>query len=264
MDSLVNRLNIDFSLLRLTASLAALLILYYSALFIYRLTFHPLAKFPGPKIAAVSFWYEFYYDWWCQGQYVFEIEKMHKKYGMFSFGGKVHKAEGTGPDSNDLPILGPIVRVNPADLSIHDPAAYNEIYVTESKRRTEHYDRSTQGMDFDGKLNILELTKNAHFTNLGPGSHLVTVDHNLHRKRRKPLEPFFSRQGVSRLEPMIIQMVEKLVARLEAMKGSKSVVRLDHALTALTGDVIRQFCCEDGEYFLDDADFVPWWYVTPC
>ena len=48
--------------------------------------------------------------------------------------------------------LGPIVRVNPKELSIHDPAAYNEIYVTESKRRTEHYDQFCQGMDFDGKL----------------------------------------------------------------------------------------------------------------
>ena len=50
--------------------------------------------------------------------------------------------------------LGPIVRVNPEELSIHDPAAYNEIYVTESKRRTEHYDQFCQGMDFDGKLII--------------------------------------------------------------------------------------------------------------
>ena len=63
---------------------------------------------------------------------------------------------------------------------------------------------------------------------------------------------------------MIIQMVEKFVARLEAMKGLKSVIRLDHALTALSGDVIRQLCCEDAEFFLDDADFVPWWYVPPC
>lgn len=46
-----------------------------------RLFFSPLARFPGPKIAAATSWYEFYYQYWCNGQYVFEIEKMHKKYG---------------------------------------------------------------------------------------------------------------------------------------------------------------------------------------
>lgn len=87
MGCLMTRLINDFSASPLAASLAALLVLYYLGLLIYRLTFDPLAKFPGPKIAAVTFWYEFYYDWWCQGQYVFEIEKMHRKYGMSSFGG---------------------------------------------------------------------------------------------------------------------------------------------------------------------------------
>ena len=63
---------------------------------------------------------------------------------------------------------------------------------------------------------------------------------------------------------MIIGVVERFVARLDALKGSDTVNRLDHALTALSGDVIRQVCCEDKEYFLDDAEFVPWWYATPC
>ena len=52
-------------------------------LIFYRLTFHPLAKFPGSKVAAASKWYEFYYDI-CKGeggQYAWEIQKMHKKYG---------------------------------------------------------------------------------------------------------------------------------------------------------------------------------------
>lgn len=86
MDVLTGHLKADFNALRLAASLAALAILYPIGLFIYRLTFDPLAKFPGPKIAAVTSWYEFYYDWWCEGQYIFEIEKMHKKYGRCPLG----------------------------------------------------------------------------------------------------------------------------------------------------------------------------------
>jgi hypothetical protein len=49
---------------------------------VYRLYFHPLSKLPGPKIAAVTHFYEFYYDVIRNGMYIWEIEKMHVKYGM--------------------------------------------------------------------------------------------------------------------------------------------------------------------------------------
>ena len=41
----------------------------------------PLASFPGPKIAALTGYYEFYYDFFRNGTYTFQIEKMHQKYG---------------------------------------------------------------------------------------------------------------------------------------------------------------------------------------
>jgi hypothetical protein len=49
----------------------------------WRLVFSPLAKFPGPKLASVTLWYEFYYDVIKNGRYMWEIEKMHEKYGSF-------------------------------------------------------------------------------------------------------------------------------------------------------------------------------------
>lgn len=55
---------------------------YILGLVIYRLIFSPIAKFPGPKLAAVSGWYELYYDVVHKGKYLFEIEKMHDKYGV--------------------------------------------------------------------------------------------------------------------------------------------------------------------------------------
>jgi len=57
---------------------------YGTILGTYRLVFSPLANFPGPKIAAATGWFEFYHDYFRRGKYVFEIKKMHDKYGEFS------------------------------------------------------------------------------------------------------------------------------------------------------------------------------------
>lgn len=65
---------------------AVLLVLYIVGGAIYRLFFHPLAKFPGPKLAAVTVWYEAYYDVVGKGQYIFKLKELHDKYGRAAQG----------------------------------------------------------------------------------------------------------------------------------------------------------------------------------
>lgn len=48
---------------------------------IFRLWFHPLAKIPGPKVAALSRFYDFYHDCILGGKYAFKIQELHKLYG---------------------------------------------------------------------------------------------------------------------------------------------------------------------------------------
>ena len=66
---------------RLIRLFAVLFLFYLFILVIYRLYFDPLAKFPGPKIAAITRYYEAYYDAWKKGRYIFKIDELHRKYG---------------------------------------------------------------------------------------------------------------------------------------------------------------------------------------
>ncbi|OKL63057.1 hypothetical protein UA08_01910 [Talaromyces atroroseus] len=91
----------------LLSILGALWTVYLVALGIFRLYFSPLAKFPGPKLAALTLWYEFYYDVVRRGRYVFHIRHLHEKYG-------------------------PIIRINPYELHIADPDYYDTLYASTS------------------------------------------------------------------------------------------------------------------------------------
>lgn len=68
----------------LSAAFVALLILLWLATVLYHLFLSPVAKIPGPRLAAITFWYEFYYDVWNKGQYTWKLKELHKQYGIFS------------------------------------------------------------------------------------------------------------------------------------------------------------------------------------
>ena len=63
-------------------TVAAVFVISLLAKTIYRLTLHPLATFPGPKLAAVTSMYGAFYDLsFTSSSYVKEFPALHAKYG---------------------------------------------------------------------------------------------------------------------------------------------------------------------------------------
>lgn len=91
----------------------------------------------------------------------------------------------------------------------------------------------------------------------------MTVPHDLHRRRRKPLEPFFSKQGIGALEPVLSSLTRRLCDRIDSHKGTSKVIRLNNAFYALTGDVITRICCDEHPDLIEDENFSPSWFATP-
>lgn len=49
---------------------------------IYNTSNHPLADFPGPKLAAATAWYKTWIELFSRESWIEYLEKLHKKYGM--------------------------------------------------------------------------------------------------------------------------------------------------------------------------------------
>ncbi|KAF7712040.1 Cytochrome P450 monooxygenase [Penicillium ucsense] len=100
---------LDLSFTQLALSLVAVGTIYTIGLAIQRLWLSPIAHFPGPKWAALTMWYEWYYDSYLEGEYTFQIAEMHRRYG-------------------------PIVRISPYELHINDPEYIDVLYSREAPR----------------------------------------------------------------------------------------------------------------------------------
>lgn len=87
-----------------------------------------------------------------------------------------------------------------------------------------------------------------------------TESHELHRIRRAAFAHYLSKGTLVRLEPGIQSVIDKLVSRLEGMKGSGKNVNLLDAYACMTADVVGQYAYAKTFGFLEDPDFSPQWH----
>nr|OQO29273.1 hypothetical protein B0A51_07518 [Rachicladosporium sp. CCFEE 5018] len=182
--------------------LLSLFLTFYTYILLSRLYLSPISHIPGPRLAAATFWYEFYYDIWPNShQYIWKIRDLHTKYG-------------------------PVVRINPIHVHISDPAFYEEIHPSDPRRKRNrdpwfsHYDKDT----------VLA------------GAILNSMEHDLHARRRKAVAAYFSKKSVRDVEPLVQKKIAKLVARFEQAHVQDQIVNLIDAMSGLTMDIISSYC----------------------
>jgi len=89
---------------------------------IYRLVFHPLAPVPGPRLAALTDYWRWYYE--MKGLLPYKLKELQERHNW-----------------------PPILRVGPNHIVVHDPTQYDVIYRVGSKFMKDRlfYERWTSG-----------------------------------------------------------------------------------------------------------------------
>ncbi|KAK3323729.1 cytochrome P450 [Cercophora scortea] len=187
---------------------AVLLATYTVYLAVYRLFLSPLAKVPGPRWAALTYWYEIYYDMFQPAQYIFKIKQLHEQYG-------------------------PIIRITPDEVSIADPDFFDTIYAPGPGHKRDKDPEKGKALGFS--------------TSIG-----ATVGHDLHRKRREPLNPFFSHRSIARLGPRLSDKIQQLEDHFARAAAAGDVVHLSDLYYAFANDIVNEYCFGHSQNLLAD------------
>lgn len=129
--------------------------------------------------------------------------------------------------------IGPIVRITPHELHVADSKFWNTLY---GPGRTDKYDV------FKQRQNI-------------PGSIFATPESDLHRLRKAPLLPLFSKQRIYNFQPVIQEKLDILCSKIDEYVQSGKNFRINNALTAFSGDVITTYVFGEAYNHLQSPEF---------
>jgi len=129
--------------------------------------------------------------------------------------------------------LGSIVRINPWEVHIDDPAFFDRFYA------------------------INKLDKDAWFYRMfgDNGAAVGTASWELHKARRGAMSSFFSKANVARLEPKVLARVQMLLYRVEEHRRVEKVIDISNAYRCYATDVISDYAAPHSREFLTSTDF---------
>lgn len=148
----------------------ATLVTYRIIIVIYRLYFHPLSQFPGPKLAAASTLYRAYYQMIRDGEHVAQWTRLHEVYG-------------------------PVVRIAPHTLHFRNPKAFEDIFKVTNKltKASDFYDHLGQSDALFGMVDEAQ-----HKERFRPVADLFS------KRKSLEFEPFIV-QNAQNLEQVLIR-----------------------------------------------------------
>ncbi|KAI7363553.1 hypothetical protein KC336_g21567, partial [Hortaea werneckii] len=199
------------ALLELTT---ATLFFYLLALAVHRLYLHPLAnsKIPGPRLGALTKFYEAYYEIFQRGKFAFKLDDLHERYGEF------------GLSSMGLWIVflivvawtGPIIRITPDEVHIKDSSFWDELFVKHPK--TSRYSSTASRFGNDDSM-------------------FSVADAGYHRMLRAPLNPL----AIIDQQFLVQEKCNTMLEGMTKLKDIGTVFKVTDAFAAFAGDVISQY-----------------------
>ncbi|KAL7625368.1 hypothetical protein AAE478_004585 [Parahypoxylon ruwenzoriense] len=177
--------------------------LYWIWWCIYCLWFHPLAKYPGPKAAAIS---EIWFVWaWTTGKYPTILEEAHRKYGD-------------------------VIRIAPNELSFATLQAHRDIYSTPSPRAGDKKKKPF--------LKCARFYNNGDVSNI-----FYEPDPAAHARMRRTLAPGFTGTAIRDHEHVVhryVDMFVRKVGELSAAAGGGRGVDVTEAVPWLVFDIMGE------------------------
>ncbi|KAH8778060.1 cytochrome P450 [Hyaloscypha finlandica] len=174
---------------------------YFLWVLVYRLYFHPLARFPGPTLNAVSELPISFGVW--RGKHVYNVKRWHDKHGS-------------------------IVRIAPNELSFTDPAAWKDIYSSHPGR--PNFPRDPIDSRFDPVEDTGVLSTD-----------MLVADERNHARQRRTLSHAFSVKALKGQEELITEFVDLFIHKVrETTEDGKKPIDINKWYNYLTFDVIGE------------------------
>lgn len=203
---------------------------YMITLVLYRLFFHPLYSYPGPRLAAATGWYETYYDCLRGGKFSKHIDELHEEYGTVPY----IAVQNRFADNSK----GNIVRISPQELHIQDPEFFDKFYTSSNA-----LDKDPWYYNFAGI----------------PRSTFATSSALLHRQRRAAIaRSFATTPAVSKhIEACTERLLDRLKAlRKEGPPGSQ-IVHMSSMFWMLASDIVSGIMLPRGTDYMTSPETAP-------